>query len=125
MKRPEVIRSYRDLIVWQKSMELVVDVYRVSKLLPKDERFGLIPQLRRSAVSVPSNIAEGYGRNSSKDYIRFLQISRGSLFELQTQLEICLSLGYISNEEHARLSDESSGIAKMLNALVARIPGSR
>ena len=82
------IKSYRDLFVWQKAMELVTAVYAIPKVFPKEEQYGLTAQIRRSAVSVPSNIAEGYGRNSTLDYTRFLQIARGSLYELQTQLEI-------------------------------------
>jgi four helix bundle protein len=81
------MKSYRDLIVWQKSMSLVTEVYKLTRQLPDEERFGLISQIKRSSVSIPSNIAEGYGRNYRNDYIRFLQISRGSLYECQTQLE--------------------------------------
>ncbi len=76
------IKTYRELIVWEKSMSLVNQIYKVSKQFPNDENFGLTSQLRRSAVSVPSNIAEGYGRNSLNDYIRFLNISVGSLYEI-------------------------------------------
>lgn len=101
------IKGFRDLIVWQKSMKMVTEVYLLSKTLPKDEQYVLVPQLRRSAVSVPSNIAEGYGRRSTGDYIRFLQISRGSLYELQTQLEICLNLEYISTSPFQDLYEKS------------------
>ena len=89
------MKSYRDLMVWNKSMKLVTDVYLITKSLPKEEIYGLTSQIRKSSVSVPSNIAEGYGRNSTNDYIRFLQIASGSLYELQTQLEICLNLEYL------------------------------
>ena len=78
------MKSYRDLIVWQKSMVLVTMIYKLTIKLPDDEKFGLISQIKRSAISVPSNIAEGYGRNYRKDYSRFLQIARGSLYESQT-----------------------------------------
>jgi four helix bundle protein len=81
------MKSYRDLIVWQKAMSLVVDVYKITEYFPDAEKFGLTSQIKRCSVSIPSNIAEGYGRNYTKDYIRFLQIARGSLFECQTQLE--------------------------------------
>ena len=87
-------RGYKDLIVWQKSMDLVTQIYRASGNFPKSEFYGLISQLRRSAVSIPSNIAEGYGRRSTGDYVRFLQIIVGSLFDLQTQLEIAKKLKY-------------------------------
>ncbi|RPI59311.1 MAG: four helix bundle protein, partial [Planctomycetaceae bacterium] len=80
-KRP--IRSYKDLQVWQKSMELAGQIYEATQKFPADERFGLTSQLRRAAVSVPSNIAEGYGRGTRKDYKRFLQVARGSLYELE------------------------------------------
>jgi len=78
------MKTYRELIVWQKYMILVTEIYKVSKLFPSEENFGLTSQIRRSAVSIPSNISEGYGRNSLNDYIRFLNISVGSLYELQT-----------------------------------------
>ncbi|GJQ23431.1 hypothetical protein BIY37_05610 [Candidatus Brocadia sapporoensis] len=86
------LRNYRDLVVWQKSMVLVTNVYSTTRLLPKAEFYGLVSQIRRSAISIPDNIAEGYGRYSTNDYTRFLQIAFGSLYELQTQLEICLNL---------------------------------
>ena len=82
------MNSYRDLIVWQKAMVLVTLVYKLSKKFPEDEKFGLTSQIKRSSVSIPSNIAEGYGRKYSKDYSRFLQMARGSLYECQTQFEI-------------------------------------
>ena len=85
-------RNYRDLIVWQKSMKLITDIYKISKLFPKEELFGLTSQIRRAAISIPSNIAEGYGRNSTGDYKRFLTISVGSLYEFQSQLEISYNL---------------------------------
>src|SRR5215216_3360360 len=90
------IKSYRDLIVWQKSISLVKGVYVVSQSFPKEEQYGLTNQMRRCAVSIPSNIAEGYGRNSTGDYKRFLQVAVGSLYELQTQIEIAFNLDYIS-----------------------------
>ena len=89
------MKSYRNLIVWQKSMVLVTMIYKFTVKLPNEEKFGLISQIKRSAISVPSNIAEGYCRNYRKDYSRFLQIARGSLFENQTQLEIAVNLSFI------------------------------
>jgi four helix bundle protein len=89
------VKSYKDLLVWQKGIELVKLVYAVSSLIPDDERFGLISQIRRCSVSVPSNIAEGYGRATTAYFIQFLNISRGSLFELETQLILCKDLNYI------------------------------
>lgn len=91
------IESYRDLIVWQKSMSLAQVVYTATRAFPKEDQFGLTNQLRRAVVSVPSNIAEGNGRGTTPDYIRFLQIARGSLFEAQTQIELSLQLGYLNH----------------------------
>lgn len=115
------IKTYRDLIVWQKAMVLVTDVYSETKGFPKDEQFGITSQLRRCSVSIPSNIAEGYGRFSTKDYLRFLKISRGSLFELQTQLEICKNLNYLSTEQFTHLNEKSREIERMLSALLKSI----
>jgi four helix bundle protein len=89
------MKTYRELIIWLKSMILVNEVYKVSKHFPNDKNFGLTSQLRRSAISVPSNIAEGYGRNSLNDYIRFLNISVSPLYEIQTQIEIAFNLKYV------------------------------
>ena len=117
-----IIKTYRDLIVWQKSMSLVKDIYKLSIKFPTEEQFVLTPQMRRSAISIPSNIAEGYGRNSRKDYRRFLSISRGSLFELQTQLEISQELGYINNKaEYSKIKDKTIEIDKMLNTLIQKL----
>ena len=90
---------YKDLVVWQKAMDLVVEVYRLTKNLPKDELYGLTNQLRRAAVSIPSNIAEGNGRASTGDYVRFLIIARGSVAEVETQLLLCVRLDYLKQEE--------------------------
>ena len=88
------IRTFRDLLIWQKSIKLVTQIYEVTKIFPKEEAFGLTSQMRRCAVSIPSNIAEGHGRNSTRDYLRFLQIATGSLYELQTQLVIANNLSF-------------------------------
>ena len=108
--------SCRDLIVWQKSMDLAKKVYQLTKTFPKDEIYGLTSQIRRCSVSIPSNIAEGRGRNSDKEFIRFLNISLGSLYELQTQLELALAFQYISNIDE--VNNASIEIEKMLNALI-------
>jgi len=113
--------SYRDLIVWQKSMLLVEKIYQKSNNFPSSETFGLSFQMRKSAVSIPSNIAEGYGRHHSKEYIRFLQIAAGSLYELQTQTEIACRLGYINNNDNTELNDLSFEIEKMLASLIKKI----
>ena len=115
------MKSYRDLIVWQKAMTLVTLVYKLTNNFPKDEKFGLTSQIKRCSVSIPSNIAEGYGRNYTKDYTRFLQIARGSLFECQTQLEIGVNLGFTKNEEIESIQQLSIEIEKMLNALIIKL----
>ena len=83
------MKRYRDLIVWQKGVDMVVGIYDVTRLLPDEEKWGLVSQMRRCAISIPSNIAEGYGRGATRDYSRFLKIAAGSCNELETQLEIC------------------------------------
>ncbi|MBP9793910.1 MAG: four helix bundle protein, partial [Flavobacterium sp.] len=88
--------NFRDLLVWQKSMIFVTKIYNTTKKFPKEEQFGITSQIRRSAISIPSNISEGLGRNSNKDYLRFLNIAIGSLFELQTQLEISKNIEYLT-----------------------------
>src|SRR6478609_10265038 len=93
------IDSYQDLDVWKQSKALVRDIYELTKAFPKEEQFGLTNQLRRAAVSIPSNIAEGCGRNHFKDSIQFFFVSRGSLYEIETQIIIAFDLGYISNSD--------------------------
>ena len=115
------IKSYRDLIVWQKAMEFVTAVYEITKDFPKEEQYGLTAQIRRSAVSVPSNIAEGYGRNSTQDYIRFLQIACGSLYELQTQLEISVNLKYMARENSESIFTLLNEIERMLNSMIKKL----
>ena len=115
------IKTFRDLIVWQKSMDLVTQIYLASGNFPKSEFYGLISQLRRSAVSIPSNIAEGYGRRSTGDYVRFLQIFVGSLYELQTQLDIAKKLEYLTEFEFNGLYENTREIERMLLSLVSKI----
>ncbi len=102
-------------------MHLVTDIYHLTKCLPKDEIYGLISQIRRCSVSIPSNIAEGYGRKSTVDYTRFLQIAIASLYELQTQLEICLNLKYIEDKIFNSTFDQSREIERMLSSLIAKL----
>jgi four helix bundle protein len=115
------VKNYRDLIVWQKAMGLVIEIYQHTKSFPEEERYGLTSQLRRSSVSLPSNMAEGYGRNSTQDYIRFLRIANGSLFELQTQLEIARNLNMLSEESFSVLFEMSREIERMLSSLINKI----
>lgn len=116
-----MVASYKDLIVWQKAMDLVVLTYRIVKLLPKEENYALSDQMRRAAVSIPSNIAEGQSRNSTKEYIQFLSIAKGSNAELQTQCMICVYLSYITKEQAGPLLDLSDEIARMLNVMMAKL----
>jgi len=115
------IKSYRDLIVWQKSMALVTDIYTLTKLFPKEEVYGLTLQIRRCAISIPSNIAEGYGRNATGDYIRFLQIGIGSLYELQTQLEIAYNLEYVNKSDFEKNFQKSKEIDILLCSLCRKL----
>ena len=115
------MEDYRDLVVWQKSMELVKIVYALSKQLPKEETFALSNQLRRAVISIPSNIAEGYGRNSTQDYLRFLNIEKKKKNEVETQLQICLLLEYMNQEEIAPGLALCKEVSKMLNALIHSI----
>ncbi len=93
------IKSYRCLKAWSEAMRLAQQVYALAVKLPPNDRFGLVQQLRRSAVSVPSNIAEGHARGATRDFARFIAISRGSLAEIETQIELCLGLGMLNNDE--------------------------
>jgi four helix bundle protein len=115
------IDGYKDLIAWQKGMDLVVEVYRVSKHFPPDERFGLTAQVRKAAVSIPSNVAEGYGRPSRADYIHFLDISRGSANEVETQLLLAVRLGFVTAEMARRALEMTNEEQRILNGLVEAV----
>ncbi len=115
------VQNYRGLVVWQKAMDLVEVTYRLVKLLPKEELYSLSDQMRRAAVSVPSNIAEGQQRNSTKEFINFLSIARGSAAELETQYMICIRLGYLTQTQAQKPIDLCAEIGKMLNALIGRL----
>ena len=112
-------RKYQKLLVWQEAMNLVVGIYRATERLPTTERFGLCQQLRRAAISIPSNIAEGSGRHSDKDFIRFLNIANGSLLEVETQLLIALQLQYL--EEISKLQNSIDKIFAMLSSLKRKL----
>ena len=111
------IDSHKDLIVWQKSMDLVTLIYRLIKKLPSDERYSLSDQIRRSAVSIPSNIAEGKSRNSIKEYKQFVGIAKGSAAELETQLLICERIGYLNKEDLSEVMGLLDEVSKMLAKL--------
>ena|ERR1043165_2454854 len=118
------IRSHRDLIAWQKSFELGAQVHEITKCFPSDERFGLSSQLRRAGVSIASNIAEGYGRESTPDYIRFLHIARGSLYEVDTQLLFALRFGYLEQERHKQVENLLNESGRILGGLIRAVESS-
>lgn len=109
--------DHQKLHVWQKSMDLVVQVYLLSEKLPKEELYILSQQLRRCAISIPSNIAEGQSRNSLKEFIQFLAIAKGSKSELDTQIDICTRIGYLKTEQIEEIKRLIEEVGKMLNAL--------
>lgn len=115
------VKSYKDLMIWHRSMDLVELIYKITENFPSKENFGLISQMRRAAVSVPSNIAEGYGRQSTGSYSQFLSIARGSLYELETQIEICCRLKYLQKDESEKLLNEITEISKMISSLISKI----
>lgn len=115
------IKTFRDLLVWQKSMALVTEVYRASASFPSDERYGLTSQLRRCVVSIPSNIAEGFGRDTTNDYLRFLGIAKGSLYEAQTQIEIGRNLQFIEESRFTELLENAREIERMLTSMMRKL----
>ena len=115
------MRDFRDLKVWGKAHELALGVYRATSGFPRDELYGLTSQIRRCAVSIPSNIAEGCGRRSNPDLARFLQIAMGSASELDYQLLLARDLGYLDPAVHARLSEETASVKKMLSSLINKV----
>ena len=113
-RKPTYMKNFRTLTFWSLSKEYAVDIYKVTNKFPKSEQFGLTSQLRRAAISIPSNIAEGTSRKTNRDFSRFLDIAMGSAYELETQLEIAASINYISDNEHVRLHDKLLTITKMI-----------
>lgn len=115
------VSSYKQLVVWQKAIELVLEIYRATQDFPKEEMYGLTSQLRRAAVSVPSNIAEGQGRFSTGEFKQFLGHTKGSLFELQTQTVIAQKLGYLEDKSAAKLVESSDEVGRMLSGLLSSL----
>ena len=115
------ILCYRDLLVWQKGIELVVEVYRLAKRLPKSERFELATQMKSAAVSIPTNIAEGHGRDHLGDYLRHLSIANGSLMELETELIIAKVLDFLQEAEVESVLSKTTDLGRMLAALTRRL----
>lgn len=112
------MKTHKDLDVWKNSIELVTEIYRISKEFPKDEMYGLTSQIRRAAVSVPSNIAEGAARKNENEFIYFLFISRGSLAELETQITIALNLNYLNQSVFDAVSSKIIIVRKQLSGLI-------
>ena len=118
MENKENTNSYQDLNAWKKSMDLTVEIYKVSALFPSLEVYGLTSQIRRCAVSIPSNIAEGVGRNTTKDTLKFLYISRGSIYELETQLIVALRLDYVKNDSYQLTQNLLTECIKLLRGII-------
>ena len=115
------VQKYEDLVVWQKAMDLVVEIYSVVKFLPDEERYALADQMKRAAVSIPSNIAEGQERGTTKDFVNFLHIAKGSRSELETQLMICIRLNYLTLEQVETAQSLLTEIGKMLHSLIQKL----
>lgn len=115
------VKSYRDLLVWQKALDLVEAVYKVTRQFPKEELYGLSSQLRRCAVSVPSNIAEGHARHSSAEFRNFLSIASGSLAEVETKLLIATRLKYLNSKDFQQIMTQHEEVSRMLSALQSKI----
>jgi len=116
-----MVTSYKDLLVWQRSMDLVETVYRVTASFPTAEQWGLVSQMRRASISVPSNIAEGYGRQATGEYRHHISIGRGSLLELETQVLLSKRLGYLQAPDTDAILKEIEEISRMLATLVAKL----
>lgn len=116
-----MVKDFKDLIVWQKAMELTVEIYALAKRLPKEELYALSSQMRRAAISIPSNIAEGQARNSTKEFVQFLAIAKGSKAELETQLLLCVKTGFLNEHEIAAPINTLNEIGKMLNKLQQKL----
>lgn len=117
----ENIKDFKDLFLWQRAMDLVVEVYDLVKKFPKEELFALSDQIRRAVISIPSNIAEGQGRNSSKEFIHFLSIAKGSKAELETQLLLCVRINYLKELEIEKAMSLVEEVGKMLHSLQKRL----
>jgi four helix bundle protein len=120
-----MVQSYRDLVVWKKSLALVLDIYRRTQAFPKTETYGVTSQLRRAAVSVPSNIAESQARLSTGEFKHFLGNARGSLMEIETQIMIARDLGYLERNESENLLAATAEVGRILNGLLASLPNHR
>jgi four helix bundle protein len=118
------IKSYKELIVWQKSIELVKKVFLLTQKFPKSELYGITSQMRRAVVSIPSNIAEGYGRRSTKEYTHFYKIAYGSALELETQIIITKDLKYVLSSDYIPVEKNLEEVCKMLNSMITKMSNS-
>lgn len=116
-----MLKNYKELNVWQKSYQFCLEIYKITMSFPKEERYGLTSQIRRAAVSVPSNIAEGYGRKTTKEYIQALYIAYGSNSELETQIMLSGDLGYINAKNLEKLQKDIGDIERMLKGLISSL----
>jgi four helix bundle protein len=121
MLMTNAVKSFHDLVAWQKAMELVTEIYKVSQKFPKEEMFGLTSQIRRAAVSIPSNIAEGRGKSSTGEFQQFLYHARGSLAEVETQLLIAINLGYLEKAGVSHITELIARVGKILHGLLSAI----
>jgi four helix bundle protein len=118
------LKSYQDLVVWQKGIDLVVIAYKATTGFPKSETYGLISQIRRAATSIPANIAEGYGRGSRKEYLQFLMVAQGSLKELETHFIVSERLSYLTSTQKDRLLFQTDELGRMLGSLIRKLKAS-
>lgn len=117
------MKNYKELEVWQRAVGLAIEAYKTSRSFPDAEKFGLTAQIRRAVTSIPANVAEGWGRGSTKEYIQFLLIARGSLMELETHAIIAQKLGYLTQEQFEAVQGHVEEIGKMLNGLIQSLKG--
>lgn len=118
----ERITSFKELKTWQHAQELAVDIYKITKLFPDEEKFGLSNQLRRAAVSIGSNIAEGFSRQSAREKVQFYHIAKGSLTEVESQIDLAFRIGYITESDLSAVSDKSQNTGRLLTALLRHVP---
>lgn len=112
------VKNYRELLVWQRAMDLVESIYRSTQLFPREEVYGLTAQMRRAVVSIPSNIAEGQGRRTTRDFLNFLSIAHGSLREVETQILIAQRLHYLDMNRANQILDQTAKVGQLLNGLI-------
>jgi four helix bundle protein len=120
-----MLKSHKDLTTYQKTYGLCLEIYKLTREFPKEELYGLVSQMRRSAVSIPSNIAEGYSRKSRKEYVQFLRIALGSCAELETQVSLAIDLNYISNNKGEEISGELAKAGQLLTKLISSLENSK